>query len=286
MILYRTFGHSPSVARAVASWVLAAALGCGSGPPPIPAGAPEPTGPATQVESAPEPPPEPPPPDLRHAPPTGFVDLTEAIPGIVLSIGYHRPDNFTGAPLPGYGVPGAWLHEVPAAALAKVQSDLAKDGYGLVIFDAYRPARATAAMVAWAKRTGQMGLIEGGYISSKSEHNRGTAVDLGLVTLADGALVDMGTPWDTLSEASHTSNATGGALAQRLRLKAAMARHGWRNYWREWWHFGFTLDPKPERRDVPYACFERDEGAFTAPAGWDKPGWTPPSTWPDDARCP
>lgn len=216
-------------------------------------------------------------PQLRP-PPEGFTDLA-TIDGLRFDLPYARRDNFTGHPLPGYGVGGAWLLDAPAQALARVQADLAADGLGLVVFDAYRPARATRAMVAWAWRSGNSRLVTAGYISPTSYHNRGMAIDLGLVDLATGATVDMGSPFDDLSPASHTAKATGTAATNRQRLVTAMAKHGWRNYWREWWHFSWPAAGQPARRDVPYACFEADESVWTDPTGWEQPGWRVPDTW-------
>jgi zinc D-Ala-D-Ala dipeptidase len=218
--------------------------------------------------------------DLRpylNPPPEGWVDLA-TIPGIVLEIRYHTADNFTGAPIPGYGAPGAWLREAPGAALARVQADLAAKGLALKIYDAYRPLRGTRAMVAWAKRTDQVHLLDNGYVSRYSGHNRGNTIDLSVVDATTGVELDMGTPWDTLSEASHTRNATGAALDNRMLLRGAMMAHGYRNYFKEWWHYTFVEEGEKElpHRDVPYGCFEPAEGEWRPPAGWDQPGHVMP----------
>lgn len=216
---------------------------------------------------------------LQRPPPPGWVDLLVLMPELHTDIVYFTEQNFTGAQLPGYGVPGAWLLEGPAQALARVEVDLRQRGYGLLVYDAYRPRRATEAMVAWAWRSGNERLVKAGYISPTSFHNRGMAIDLSVVRLSDGRPLDMGTAFDDLSTASHTANATGEPLANRLLLKEAMERHGWRNYWREWWHFSWPAAGMPERRDVPYACYELDEEDWVAPAGWDRPGWRQPDLW-------
>src|SRR3954451_19813331 len=70
-----------------------------------------------------------------------------------LDIRYATKNNFTGAVLPGYCKPMALLRKPAAAALQRAASKLNRDGYGLVVFDAYRPARATRAMVRWAETT-------------------------------------------------------------------------------------------------------------------------------------
>jgi len=216
--------------------------------------------------------------DVLRDPPDGWRDLAALIPDIALDLRYHTDANFTGRQLPGYGAAGAWLLDGPAQALALVQQDLQLQGYKLVIYDAYRPKRATDAMVAWAYRSGHANFVTQGYISPVSFHNRGMAIDLSLVRL-DGSTVDMGSEFDDLSPASHTAEAKGEALANRMLLKAAMEKHGWKNYWREWWHFSWPRAGTPERRDVPYACFELDELDWQAPVGWDKPGWIQPDDW-------
>lgn len=221
---------------------------------------------------------------LLRSPPEGFVDLRKTLDGACFHIGYHRADNFTGAPLPGYGAPGAWMLEAPAKALSTVQTDVRAAGYTLIIYDSYRPYRGTQAMVAWATRTNQVFLLDNGYIARRSRHNHGDTVDLGLANPDTCEPIDMGTPWDTLDERSHTMNATGDALKRRLLLKAAMSKQGFQPYSREWWHFQFPTTGTIGR-DVPYGCMEPDEKAFVPPAGWDQPGWIAPAE-PPSGPCP
>jgi len=216
----------------------------------------------------------------RNAPPDGWVDLA-GIRGVVLDVRYHTSANFTGAPIPGYGAAGAWLRAAPAQAIERVQHRLAAQGKALKVYDAYRPLRGTLAMVAWAERTGNVALLDDGYIARRSGHNRGHTVDVSVVDATTGVELDMGTPWDTLTSASHTRAATGDALAHRLLLKEVMEAEGWKAYWKEWWHFTFPAEGDPPARDVPYGCSEPPEGEWTAPAGWARPGWErPPASTP------
>jgi D-alanyl-D-alanine dipeptidase len=239
-----------------------------------------------QVEPEPTPPPEPEPePDLQRPPPDGWVDLAEHVPGIVLDIRYHTADNFTGAPLPGYGVPGAWMLQGAADALKAVQHDLQAKGLGLIVYDAYRPLRGTKGMVAWAERTDQVHLLDNGYVARRSQHNKGTTIDLSVIDAATGEPLDMGTPWDTLSEASHTTKATGEALNNRLLLREVMHAHGYKNYWKEWWHYTWKSEAEHPHRDVPYSCFEPDEGAWVPPEGWNQPGFVMPAAF-EPQPCP
>lgn len=214
-----------------------------------------------------------------NPPPSGWVDLQQHIPGIQCDIRYHTADNFTGAPLPGYGIPGAWLRKEPADSLATVQKSLNEQGLGLLVYDAYRPLRGTLGMVAWAHRTDQVHLLDNGYIARRSGHNKGNTIDLTIVSLKTGEPLDMGTPWDTLSEASHTKNATGKAQENRQLLQRELGAAGWENYWKEWWHYSYPTEEKLPHRDVPYACFEPPEKAWIAPEGWKTPGYVMPATF-------
>lgn len=146
-----------------------------------------------------------------------------------------------------------------AEALARVQSSLEPEGLGLLIYDAYRPIRASRAMVEWTRETHQEHLLAKGYIASKSGHNHGNTIDLTLIDLQTGEPLDMGTPYDLFDEASHTGNATGAALENRLRLKAAMQAQGFSPYSKEWWHFSYKLE-ETSAKDIPYGCEE--EPAF------------------------
>ncbi|HEU0012363.1 MAG TPA: M15 family metallopeptidase [Longimicrobium sp.] len=182
-----------------------------------------------------------------------LVDVRSVDPGIRVDVRYATANNFTGAVLPGYEKPLALLRPEAARALARVHRRLRAQGYGLKVFDGYRPIRATLGMVAWAERTGNEWVLEQGYVARQSGHNRGATVDLTLVRLSDGAEVDMGTPYDTFSEAAHTANATGAVMENRLRLLRAMEAEGFSNYDKEWWHFRLPGDPAA--LDVPLRCF-------------------------------
>ena|SRR5712691_1337939 len=181
---------------------------------------------------------------------TLLTDVRTLDPRIVVDLRYATANNFTGAPLPGYLANRALMRGEAAAALARVEGDLRARGLGLKIFDAYRPVRATLAMVEWTQRVNRPELLTDGYIASRSRHNLGLAIDLTLIDLATGRELDMGTPFDTFSAAAHTANASGEAAANRQKLKAAMERQGFVNYDQEWWHFSFEV-PNPLRFDRP-----------------------------------
>lgn len=170
-----------------------------------------------------------------------LVDVGRVDSTVLVEMRYATANNFMGAPLPGYQANRALLRREAAYALARAQRRLGSDGLTLKIFDAYRPVRATVAMVEWAERTGRESLLRDGYIASRSRHNLGLAVDLTLADQATGAELDMGTPFDTFAASAHTANATGRVAANRQRLKAAMEAEGFANYDREWWHYSYSL---------------------------------------------
>lgn len=170
-----------------------------------------------------------------------LVDVQSLDSTIRVDARYAGSNNFTGAPLPGYEAHRALLRREPALALVRVQSRLRTGGLGLLVFDGYRPVRASRAMVTWAERSGRRDLLQDGYIARRSRHNQGVAVDLTLVDPFSGTQLDMGTPYDTFTEAAHTANASGRVLRYRQILVRAMESEGFRNYNKEWWHFTYEL---------------------------------------------
>jgi zinc D-Ala-D-Ala dipeptidase len=191
--------------------------------------------------------------------PAAFVDAATVVPGLIVEARYAGSHNFVGRPIDGYEAPRCLLTRRAAEALAGVAKDVAH--YGLVIkaFDCYRPVRAVANFIRWArdlndtaakaefypdvdKRT----LFRDGYISSRSGHSRGSTIDLTLA-YADGRELDMGTPFDFFSPKSSTFDYSFGTkvVANRGELSEAMRRHGFRSYEKEWWHFTLSHEPFP-----------------------------------------
>lgn len=166
----------------------------------------------------------------------GLLDVTRAAPTVAVDLRYATKRNLTGAVLPGYCRAQAYLARPAAHDLAAVQRRLRRRGLGLAVLDAYRPARASRALVRWARRSGRPELV-GTYIATRSRHNLGAAVDLTLVRLRDGRQLPMGTRYDHLGSSANTLHATGAVLRNRLTLRSAMQAHGFTNYRREWWHY-------------------------------------------------
>src|SRR5690349_23952608 len=104
-------------------------LACDAAPSEAPPSTPAPVRiePPKPAPPKPAPPKPAPPKPEQRTPPNGWIDLRVAIPDGVFAIGYATSDNFTGAPLPGYGAPGAWLRDDAAAALQRASASLAKE---------------------------------------------------------------------------------------------------------------------------------------------------------------
>jgi zinc D-Ala-D-Ala dipeptidase len=197
--------------------------------------------------------------------PAAFVDAATMVPGLIVEMRYAGAHNFVGRPVDGYEAPHCLLTRPAAGALAEVARDLEPRGFVIKVFDCYRPARAVANFVRWArdlkdqtakaefypdvdKRT----LFRDGYIASYSGHSRGSTVDLTLAHAEGhelaGRELDMGTHFDFFSPKSWTADASIGAAAQanRMLLAAAMRRRGFRGYDKEWWHFTLRGEPFPD----------------------------------------
>ncbi len=195
-----------------------------------------------------------------------FIDAATIVPGVITDIRYAGAHNFVGRPIDGYRAPHCLLTPAAANALAEVARDLAPQGLVLKVFDCYRPTRAVADFVRWARdpkdqqakaefypQVAKRTLFRDGYIASQSGHSRGSTVDLTL-SRADGGELDMGTPFDFFSPKSWTADlsVTAQQHANRMRLAGAMQRRGFRGYAKEWWHFTLRHEPFPSTYfDVP-----------------------------------
>ncbi len=189
--------------------------------------------------------------------PDGFVYLKDVDPSIQIDVRYATSNNFVGEKVDGYKVKKIVITRRAAVALKKVQADLKKDGYALKVFDAYRPQQAVSHFMRWVRdqkdqktkekyypNLDKSSLRGSGYISGRSNHSRGSTVDLTLIKLGKGE-VDMGTEFDFFGPESshHSKKATAEQRANRQRLKAAMSRGGFYSYHKEWWHYTLRNEP-------------------------------------------
>ena len=193
--------------------------------------------------------------------PSGFVVLSDFVPGIVQEIRYYSTYNFIGDRIDGYEEPVALLTKEAARALKAVANEVNAQGYRLKVFDAYRPASAVRHFVLWGIEDldlrmkpyfypdlEKQELFKQGYIAKQSSHSRGSAIDLTLLDMQTGKEVDMGSPFDLFSERSHpdSKDVTKEQHENRMFLQKAMVRNGFLPLDCEWWHFVLKNEPYPE----------------------------------------
>lgn len=165
-----------------------------------------------------------------------LVDLRAFVPNVMLDIRYATPRNFMGTTL--YPAARAIAQRPAARALAAVQQDLARHALGLVVYDAYRPWYITKAF--WdATPPAQRGFVANPADGSK--HNRGCAVDVGLVALQTGERIEMPSDYDEFTPRAFSDYPGGTSRARYFRalLRRTMEAHGFTVNPTEWWHFNF-----------------------------------------------
>ncbi len=200
----------------------------------------------------------------REAGPFREPDLVELIhldPTLKLDIRYATSNNFLGRPV--YSEARAFLQRPAAEALARANQALGGQGYGLVIFDGYRPWSVTR--IFWdATPADKKQFVADPHEGSK--HNRGCAVDLSLIELATGRQVAMPGEYDEMSERSYAGYQGGGPEARRLRdlLRSAMEAEGFAVYEFEWWHFDYQDWKAYPVLDVPFAEIKNADPAPAA----------------------
>jgi D-alanyl-D-alanine dipeptidase len=182
--------------------------------------------------------------------PKRLVELVKLDPSIKLDMRYATTNNFTGRVL--YDHARAFLAAPAAQAVSGASKAAQADGYGLTIFDAYRPWRVTKQL--WdATPSGP----KKNYVANPkrgSKHNRGCAVDLSLHDLKTGMLVEMPTGFDDFSEKAHRdfSGASPAAMENRARLQRYLETQGFVGLSNEWWHFDFTGWEQYPVMDIPF----------------------------------
>lgn len=154
---------------------------------------------------------------------------------ITFDIKYASTDNFTGQVI--YPAAHAFILDAAAMALVQIAADLASLGYGLRVFDAYRPWHVTTYF--WTHfPDDNLYLADPNY---GSRHNRGCAIDLSLYDLRTGLEIDMPSAYDEFNEKSHLTY-DGGTPEQnqnRALLQRMMNAHEFSSHPHEWWHFDF-----------------------------------------------
>lgn len=190
-----------------------------------------------------------------------FVYLDTVLPGVFWDAKYATKDNFTGSVVDGYCVNRIVGTCELAAALLSAVSIAAMWGYGLLLWDGYRPQRAVNRFLHWVgspedgktkaryyPNIGKLDIVPLGYVMAKSGHSRGSAIDLTLYDIERGRIAEMGGGFDLMDVRSHhgAEGLPPDAIRNREILQEIMEQCGFDAYNQEWWHYSLKKEPYPD----------------------------------------
>ena len=228
--------------------------------------------------------------------PDGFVSVSEVDSTILIDMRYAGSHNFVGRPVDGYVQPVCILTSQAATALKSAQREFMSmnQPYTLKLYDCYRPTMAVDHFLSWAEDLDDSvmrdefypdvdkgDIIPLGYVAKKSNHSRGSTVDLTIVPyppqleeefhpdtvirpcyasvperFGDNS-VDMGTGFDCFDSRANTDSplVTQQQMQNRQLLHEVLECHGFYNYPVEWWHFSLYNEPYPGTYfNFPVSC--------------------------------
>lgn len=178
-----------------------------------------------------------------------LVEVATLDSSIRLDVRYATRNNFVGEAV--YRQARAFLQRPAAEALVRAHRALAAEGFGIVVFDGYRPWSVT-------KRFWEVTPVDKKQFVANpawgSKHNRGCAVDCSLYELASGREVEMPSQYDETTERSAASYTGGSADARARRdlLRASLEAEGYAVYEAEWWHYDYRDWREYPILDVPF----------------------------------
>ncbi len=191
----------------------------------------------------------------------GFVFVDELVSGLRWDAKYATWDNFTGKPVDGYLVNRIAGTTALCEALGRARDRAASHGFGLLLWDGYRPQRATDRFLRWSQQPedgmrkqrhypniDRSEMFELGYVAARSGHSRGSTVDLTLYSLESGELAPMGGDHDLMDAISHhgAAHVSSAEASNRRSLRVIMELSGFAVYETEWWHYSLADEPYPD----------------------------------------
>ncbi|MFL5811797.1 MAG: M15 family metallopeptidase [Flavisolibacter sp.] len=177
-----------------------------------------------------------------------MIEIKSLVTGVEYDLRYATSNNFTKKQLYRSGKQS--FMRLPAArGLQKVQEELNNKGYGLKIFDAYRPYSVTEKM--WDL------IHDERYVANPAKgsgHNRGISVDLTIVDIKTHRELDMGTGFDNFTDSAHHDfkDFSSFVLRNRMLLKEIMERNGFKALDTEWWHYSWPNDRNYQVLDIAF----------------------------------
>jgi len=181
---------------------------------------------------------------------TDLVELVKLDPTIKLDIRYATSNNLVGKPV--YTEARAFLQRPAAEALVRVNEKLKPLGYGLLIFDGYRPWSVTKLFWDITPDENKQFVADP---KKGSKHNRGCAADLTLYDLKTGKEITMTGVYDEMSERSYPYYTGGTEEQRRMRdlLRTNMESEGFAVYEYEWWHFDYKDWKRYRIGNIPFS---------------------------------
>lgn len=163
-----------------------------------------------------------------------WADISKLAPDIPLDIRYATTNNFTKKQI--YDCPKCLLRVEVAEALLEINRILQKEGYGMKLFDCFRPRAAQQRL--WDIMPDKR------YVTPPTKgsmHNRGAAVDITLTDL-DGKELDMGTDFDVFTRVAwhNYKDLPEQVINRRILLKNHMEQNGFKSITTEWWHYSYV----------------------------------------------
>jgi D-alanyl-D-alanine dipeptidase len=198
-----------------------------------------------------------------------FLHVDEVLTGVRWDAKYATWDNFIGRPVDGYLANRIVGTRALCAALERVRKEAASLGFGLLLWDGYRPQRAVDCFLHWSAQPedgrtkarhypniDRSEMVARGYVAPRSGHSRGSTVDLTLYHLDTGELAPMGGGHDLMDPVSHhgAQGITPIEAGNREVLRSIMEDSGFDRYECEWWHYTLQDEPYPDTYfDFPVA---------------------------------
>ena len=188
---------------------------------------------------------------VKTNPEKELVDLEQIIPDMVMDIRYATTNNFTKEKI--YTLSKAYARKPVAQALKQAQAEFRKMGLGIIMYDAYRPYKATVKFYELYHDTT--------YVASPyrgSRHNRGCALDMSIVDLKTKKELKMPTEFDSFKKEAWPSTPIADPVARKNRelIIKVMENNDFKVNSSEWWHFDFVGWQKYEVMDIDFEELE------------------------------
>ena len=179
-----------------------------------------------------------------------LVELIKLDQTFKLDIRYATSNNLVGRPV--YTEARAFLQRPAAEALVKINSELKPHGFGLMIFDGYRPWSVTKIFWDITPDEDKKFVADP---KNGSRHNRGCAIDLTLYDLVTGEEIPMTGVYDEMSERSYPDYEGGTDEQREMRdlLRSKMEANGFTVYKFEWWHFDYKDWKTYRLENIPFS---------------------------------